>query len=119
MKQLFYGLAALLLCGQLSLAQEPEKEKPKDFTPPGSAGMMFATAEEIAGLRLDLLAEQRKTLEAKADWLRAEQKVFNLEVSLWDKSRADLREHLDKMFGCIFDLDARKCAPKPEAEKPK
>jgi len=83
MKQLFYGLAALLLlCGQLSFAQEPKKEQPKDMTPPGSAGMMLATAEEMAGLRLGLLAAERKTLEVRADWLRAEQKAFQSDVSL-------------------------------------
>ena len=118
MKQLFYGLAALLLlCGQLSFAQEPKKEQPKDMTPPGSAGMMLATAEEMAGLRLGLLAAERKTLEVRADWLRAEQKAFQSDVSLWEKSRADLQKHLDNTFWCKYDLDRRACEPKAAPAK--
>ena len=109
MKQLFYGLAALLLlCGQLSFAQEAEKKKES-----AGAGVILADPVKLANLQLDLLAEQRKTLEVRADWLRAEQKAFQSDVSLWEKSRAELQEHLNKTFGCQYDLDARKCQPEP------
>jgi len=111
MKHFFYGLAALLLlCGQLAFAQEAEPKKE-----PVGAGVVLADPAKIANLQLDLLLAQRKTLEVRADWLQAEQKAFQADVSLWEKSRAELQEHLNKAFGCTFDMDARKCQPEPVA----
>ena len=113
MKQLFYGLAALLLLrGQLALAQEAEPKKEL-----AGASAVLADLTKIANLQLDLLLEQRKSLEIRADWLRAEQKAFQSDISLWEKSRVDLQKTLDNVFGCKYDLDRRMCEPKSAAPK--
>ena len=96
---LYYGLAVmgLLLCGQSIFSQEP--------------GVVLADPTKIANLQLDLLAEKKKTLEARGDWLRAENKVWQSEIDAWAKSRAELQTNLDKTFGCSFDMDTRQCRP--------
>lgn len=118
MKTPFYGLAVLLLCGQLSLAQEPNKEKPKDLTPPGSKGMVMVTAEEVAGLRLDLLLQKKIALQLKLDLSAADQKLLKAELDAWEGERTALQQKLDGIFGCKYDLDKRACEPEPKKPKP-
>ena len=108
MKHFIFGLALLLLAGQPAFSQEPSPEQGK--LPP-AAGVALMDHKKVANLQLDLLLEQRKVLEITADWLNAEQRVLNEKVSAWGKSRAELSEHLNKTFGCVFDLDKRACPP--------
>ena len=102
---------AVLMCGQHVFSQNEQKKEPV------GAGAVIADPMKIANLQLDLLMEQRKNLEITADWLRAEQKAFDAKVTLWEKSRDELKKHLDTTFGCLFDLDGRKCRPKEEPLK--
>lgn len=114
MKRLSYGLAAfLLLCGQPSFTQD----KPKDLTPPGSTGMVLTTAEEVTGLRLDLLLQRKVVLEVKTEKLALEQQLLQVEIDAWYRDRSDLKQRLDKEFGCDYDLDVRKCQVKPDEVK--
>ncbi len=98
------GLAVFLTGGQhASFAQ-------------GSAAQIV-DAKKLSDLQLDLLLEQKKGLESKAQWLNAEQKAFNLEAQAWQKSKNDLQVHLNKTFDCTFDMDKRVCQPKTEGKK--
>lgn len=101
-------IGLVLLLGQPAFSQEA-KESARE---PVGAGAVIADPMKIANLQLDLLLEQRKAIEARAQWLSAEQKALNLDISAWSASRTSLQTHLDKTFGCSFDLDGRKCRPK-------
>lgn len=96
----------LLLCGQLSFSQE--QEKPTELS---------ADAKVNAGLKLDLLASQKATLEARSDKLRLEGELLQLQVAIWNDSRDQIKRDLDAVFGCNYDLDRRECQKKPP-EKP-
>lgn len=121
MCRLSYKLATLLLllgaCGQLSFSQEqdkPSSSKPKDLTSAGSVGVVLITAEEVAGLRLDLLLQRKITLQARSDLIAAEQKLLQVEIEVWGKDREAVQRRLNQDFGCEYDLDARTCGPKKE-----
>src|SRR3990167_9662382 len=98
-------LALLLILTLPAIAQEKL---------PPAAGVALMDHKKIANLQLDLILEQRKVLEVTADWLRAEQKVLNEKISAWENSRTALQEHLNKTFGCEFDMDIRACKTKEE-----
>jgi len=98
------GLALLLLAGQPAFSQDEEPLPP-------AAGVALMDHRKVANLQLDLLLEQRRVLEATADRLRIEQELLNERVTAWQKLRESLQEHLNKTFGCAFDLDKRACDP--------
>ena len=108
MKAALLGLALLFgICQPLF----SEDGKAKESSP----GIVLADPAKLANIQLDLLLEQRKTLEALADWLKAENKAFQLQIVAWEKSRSELQKHLNGFFACEYDMDARAC--KPEAKK--
>ena len=107
MYRIFLLGLAFLLCQPLLFTQDNPKETPKP-----TAGLMFASVEQLANLKLDLLLQQKLTLEAKAQ-------ALNFQQELWYRSREDLQKVLNRDFGCDYDMDARKCKPKPEEPKEK
>ena len=111
MRSILIGLALLFVACQPLFSQDAKSKE-------SAAGIVLADPAKLANIQLDLLLEQRKTLEALADWLKAENKAFQLQITAWEKSRSELQEHLNGVFACEFDMDARACKPKPE-EKPK
>ena len=101
-----YVLAALLLlCGQLSFAQETEKKEPSP------------EAKESANLKLDLQAARKAILESRSEMLKMEGQLIQLEVAIWNDARDKIWEELNQLFGCKYDLDRRACEQKSPAVK--
>ncbi len=104
MKRLFYGLAVILLCGQLSFAQDTEKKEPS------------AEAKENAQLQLDLLSAQKATLETRSELLQTKSELLQLQTAVWNNNRDKTQSDLNSLFGCKYDLDDRKCKQEPKKD---
>jgi len=105
---------ALLVLGQPGLSQKPmdqaagvpQKEEPK----PGNQGFVtFCTQQQRADAVLDVLLERKKALQARSDWLSAEQRLLQKEIAEWEQERTNLQEKLDRDFACSYDMDRRGC----------
>ncbi len=94
------GLAMLAVLLSQPVLSEETKEK-------------VQVSPETAILKLDLLAQRRATLQAKTDWLAAEQLILKAEISAYQEGVKKAQAEMNQVFGCEFDLDKRACRPSP------
>ncbi len=83
---------------------------------PAEGGPSAEAAKDKASLKLDLLTQQRATIQAKSDWIRSEQNLLSLMMDIWDSAAKNLQSEMNSLYGCFYDMDARKCAPETGKE---
>ena len=107
MRKAFCGLVVItLLAGQPLFSEE------------GNTAVQTAEQKEIVALKVDLLASQKATLEARSEALRLQNELLRLEIAIWHDARDKTRQDLSRLLGCEYDLDKRACKPKVGALPP-
>lgn len=116
-------VAVLLLFVVSATAQSVKQQDgiPVEQLFPGAEVIEKSPLPSEASLRLDLLAQKRATLQARAEWIETQRQLLSLEMKLHNEQIDAFQLEFNEKFKCAFDLDKRQCRPgskKPDPEKP-